>query len=70
MSTCQLCDERPSTPLSVAPRSVRSRPPLFNWITILLVSGWVLLVAAVAEYSADAPRPPETVETMIDTLAH
>lgn len=58
------CDEKPMTGL------LRARPKLFNWITILLLTGWVLLVALVAELST--PVPPEgqgnDVETFIEQL--
>lgn len=46
------------------------RPRLFNWITILLVTAWVVLVGIVAESTrAHAPSNAEAPSTFVQSLA-
>ena len=47
-----------------------TRPKLFNWITILLITAWVILVGIVAETSQSrAPDPNETPQAFVKSLA-
>lgn len=46
-----------------------TRPKLFNWITILLVTAWVVLVGIVAESSrSHEPAPDETPQVFLQSL--
>lgn len=46
-----------------------TRPKLFNWITILLVTAWVVLVGIVAESSQTrVPAADETPQTFVKSL--
>jgi hypothetical protein len=43
------------------------RPRLFNWITILLLTGWIGLVAITAESVGEAPKPT-SASALVDSL--
>lgn len=43
------------------------RPRLFNWITILLLTGWIALVALTAESVGETPRPA-SASALVDQL--
>ena len=45
------------------------RPRLFNWITVLLVSAWVLMVVILIESTEIQPRQdPDTVKVFIEDM--
>ena len=46
-----------------------SRPRLFNWVTVLLITGWVLVVAVVIETTENRPVEQETsTQVFIENL--
>lgn len=65
MNMCPCCEETTTPGFG----SYLSRPRLFNWITILLITGWVLLVAIVAESNHPDPAAgSENVQAFIESL--
>ncbi len=45
-----------------------SRPKLFNWITMLLVAGWVTVVAVVAELAPPRGEHTADVPAFVESL--
>lgn len=65
MNMCPCCEEKTRLGLG----SYLGRPRLFNWITILLLTGWVMLVAIVAETNpADPAAQPGNSRAFIESL--
>lgn len=60
MNPCACCDETEVVPLV--------RPRLFNWITIVLVTLWVGIVAVIAENTTPQSQTV-SVERFVETLA-
>jgi len=65
MNMCPCYEERTMPGLG----SYLGRPRLFNWITILLLTAWVILVAIVAETNpADQAAQPADSQAFIESL--
>lgn len=65
MNRCSCCEDK--TMIGVGGNY--TRPRLFNWITIVLVTAWVVLVGIVAETSRTrVPGPDETTQTFVKSL--
>lgn len=68
MNACPTCDNHNA---KIGLEGHYTRPRLFNWITILLVTAWVLVVGIVAE-TAQTPEPgaAATTPSILETLSH
>lgn len=64
MNTCPCSEERPMIGLE----GHFARPRLFNWITILLVTAWVVVVGIVAQTSQTHAHASDS-RTFVETLA-
>jgi len=46
-----------------------ARPKLFNWVTVMLLTAWLLTVLVVVESTESQPRhQPESVQTFLEEL--
>ena len=74
MSACNCCDQPMLEPLDIGknerPQQISwLRPNLFNWVTVLLVTGWVAIVAVAAELSgSDSVSTVPTLEAFLREL--
>ena len=68
MSACTCCPE--TTRELEAPRGpvLRRNASLFNWVTVLLVSGWVAIVTFALHHAATSKTSLPTVETFISSM--
>ena len=64
MDQCPGCPEQRAVPRSSVPRS-----RFFNWITVTLVTLWVVVIAVVAESSRDVPFDGLTGDEIVRMLA-
>lgn len=46
-----------------------ARPRLFNWITVLLITIWMGIVAVVAETSQPGTRESVSMQSLIESLS-
>ena len=78
MSACHCCDQPILDQLEIGKNERRQssqiswlslRPSLFNWITVLLVTGWVVIVAIAAELAGpDSLSAVPTLEGFLKEL--
>lgn len=64
--SAELADKQPVSAGRMLPFG---RPRLFNWITILLVTVWVGLVAVIVEVSRPS-KQAVSVDTFVESLAN
>lgn len=68
MNTCPACDQHKTM---IGLEGHYTRPRLFNWITILLVTAWVVVVGVVAETAQNRePGVDTTPPSILETLSH
>jgi hypothetical protein len=62
MSVCQCCDPSHALEPLNQPKETLVRPTLFNWLTLLMVTGWVGIVTVAFELAG--PRNMAAVPTL------